>query len=237
MKSYSQEIKLLLNEIAILSQPQQIDGKLIYEKDTLKKLRSLAARLYMLCDFSLEGNLEFEALIADIEKRYSQQAAPVVTPPAPAPVVQEIPVTLPPVVEVKEPVVIPAPEPVVKAEEPVVVAPAPLPVEEPVKREEPIAPVVPPPVPQNSEPATVSSHTKHTVNEVIGSINISRRFEYINFLFGGDGDAFKVFVENLASQDSLTDALQYFENNYQQRNWSRKSETASDLKKIIQNLF
>lgn len=235
MKSYSQEIKLLLNEIAILSQPQQIDGKLIYEKDTLKKLRSLSARLYMLCDFSLEGNLEFEALIADIEKRYSEKAAEVIVPPTPAVVVQETPAVTLPADEVKEPVVIP--ESVVKTEEPVNVVSTPLPVEEPVKREEPVAPIVPPPVQPAPEVSAANQQTKHTVGEVIGSINISRRFEYINFLFGGDGEAFKVFVENLASQDSLADALKYFENNFQQRNWSRKSETASDLKKIIQNLF
>lgn len=222
MKSYSKEIKLLLNEIAILSQPQQIDGKLIYEKDTLKKLRSLSARLYMLCDFALEGNLEFEALVEEIEKRYqnttdNHQDKQHTNITQPVEIAKETP---PQIVEVK------TPEPVVEIPVEIVPPPVEIPVVEQVKPAEPKTQITP-----------SGNHNKRSVDDVVSSINISRRFEYINFLFGGDSEAFRSFLNSLSEHGSLNEALDYFETNYNQRNWSRKSETAGDLKKIIQNLF
>lgn len=248
MNSSSQEIKLLLNEIAILSQPQQIDGKLIYQKDTLKKLRSLAAKLYILCDFGLEGNLEFEALMADIEKRYQQNIPkdaapnPVVVPVAEPVAVEKIETTAPEVIAVEK-----------KEEAPVVFTPpiAETPVVQPIQETPPPPPVVQappvvevPPVVEAPKPVEVipvnvekTSKGKFAADKIVSGINLSRRFEFINFLFGGNAGGFNEFIQKLAGVETYDEMMEIFEKNFAEKGWSKKPETASDLKKIIKNLY
>lgn len=225
----SNKIRLLLNELAILNQPDMSGGKFIYNSEILKRIKSLSSELYLLSDASLDDTLK----IVEVEKSEAVVHATSAEPQVSSPVVEtmeniEIAPTPPEPILVEEPVVVePIPAPIV--EETVVDIPAP----EPVVIVEPPVVTAPPAI---AEPVnTIESVGASQRFE--GKISITRKFEYINNLFGGDATAFAEFLNRAAICSDVSAAIDVYNTHYEARNWKRKSETADDLKLLIKKSF
>jgi hypothetical protein len=206
----SNKVRLLLNELAILNQPDLIEGKFFYHADTLRRVQQLSAELYLLSD-QLRGNVAAPLSEPAPHEEKTEPVAekilevPVVTPPEPILVPEPIVVEpLPQIVEA-EPVAIPTPVEVPAAE---------------IKHE----PVTPPPV------------NTGAVDVFDGKISFTRRFEYVNSLFGGDSGAFSAFLHEISAAGNREAAMHIFESAFEQRQWKRKSETADDLKLLIKKV-
>ncbi|MCC7298450.1 MAG: hypothetical protein IT244_08965 [Bacteroidia bacterium] len=227
----SNKIRLLLNELAILNQPDMSGGKFIYNSEILKRIKSLSSELYLLSDASLDDTLK----IVEVEKSETVVHATSAELQVSAPVVEtkeniEIPPTPPEPILVEEPVVV-EPIPAAIVEKTVVDIPTPEPV---VIVEPPV--VTPAPPPAIAEPVnTIESVSANQRFE--GKISITRKFEYINNLFGGDATAFTEFLNRAASCSDVSAAIDVFNTHYEARNWKRKSETADDLKSLIKKSF
>jgi hypothetical protein len=78
---------------------------------------------------------------------------------------------------------------------------------------------------------------KIRAQEILGMFSLSRRFEFANLLFAGDMQQFTVFLcEVLAApnSDAREDVIdKWYENNQ----WRRKDETASDLKRNLRKML
>lgn len=229
----SKKIRLLLNEVAILNQPDMLEGKIIYHLDTLVKIKSLCAELYLLADQSVNASV----------------LAPVPQNTAPAEnllTAAEVVVPTPPAVELNpanEPVLnanvgIPVIEEVLPASE-IVVLPQvaePKPIDPPAITEVP-SPLNPPAVEATPEvvspPQEVPSVANNPGDALASKISLTRRFEYINNLFAGDASAFMAFLGKIASSANAEQAMAAFDAEAESRNWKRKAESAGDLKQIL----
>lgn len=242
----SSRIRLLLNELAILNQPDVQDGKFIYELDTLKRIKLLTAELHLLADLLISYPAMVELLHSKIDAAAAkpQEIPAVVQPetrPAEIPVLQPQPVVVipeppvqitspePPVVmplvEIPQPIAQPVPEP----EPPVVEAVVPAAEPEPL-------PPPPPKVTPTANPQPVTPPSALTGASLSSKMSLTRRFEYTNLLFGGNSEAFMQFLDEVAAKD-MNAAMEFFDNVAEEKNWKRKSETASDLKQLIKKLI
>lgn len=212
----SDKIRLLLNELAILNQPESKNGKIFYRIEDLRRIRSLSAELYLLCDMaSKQGEIFHPEPVA---------AAPEMT------VVEEV---------------VSAPEPSAPAapEAPVVVS-APAPEEMPVALEEPLAEEISvEELVHSHEPApeVVEAHPnekpRYSADHLSAQFSLTRRFEYINNLFGGNAELFMEFLDEITYCKSPSEAVDVFDRHYEQKNWRRKEETADDFKRMIRKFF
>ncbi len=78
---------------------------------------------------------------------------------------------------------------------------------------------------------------KSKAQEILGMFSLSRRFEFANLLFAGDMQQFILFLcEVLAAQssDNREDVIDKW---YEQNQWRRKDETASDLKRNLRKML
>lgn len=213
----SNKIRLILNELAILNQPEVSDGKFIYNLDTVQRLKSLATELYFLTDMQSENitlvvPLESPALdtapdevevAADSTTEWKQVQPESETEEIPVPEVSEIVNS-----ETKEELEAPV--------DPVQITP--------IKEKEPetIAPAAP-----NIESS----------NKFEGKISLTRKFEYINGLFAGDATAFASFLSEISVCSDLDSGMDVFGREYDARNWRKRSETADDLKQLIRKVI
>ena len=250
----------VLNNLASIHHEVRNDQTQLLDIEKLGKLKLLAAQLYMEVDIELLS-MEFPELqeadsetdsetdselisdassdtiveptsdlvidmfvpeveIANIELPFAEIATEVI---------EEVQVVVPdPIpVPVIEPVVIATPEPIVEAVEEIVV----------LEVIEEVQVVVPTPIPVPViEPADTGS-SAHTVAGIIGQFPLSRRFEFSNILFGGDMDNMGLFVQEIIDAPSAAVRGDVYDRWYEQKQWRRRDESASDMWRMIKRIF
>lgn len=228
----SNKIRLLLNELAILNQPDISGGKFIYNSEMLKQIKLLSSELYLLSDASLDDTLKVVVITPETPVAPPVVVAPevVVSTPEPPPAVVEI--VPEPVINIVEPELTNVSAPIEEVVQPAVVPEIVVPI---VVEEVAVAPPVT--IPSAPEIKEEVSSNNNASQRFDGKISITRKFEYTNNLFGGDGAAFASFLQNIAMSSGVSSALELFDREYDARNWKRKSESADDLKSLIKKSF
>ena len=94
------------------------------------------------------------------------------------------------------------------------------------------APEINIPVANSPLPPAVKSN-----NDILTKLSLTRRFEYINNLFGGDAVAFATFLDELLSQNTMQNVTEKFNAEGEKRNWKRKAESADDLRQFLRKMF
>ena len=82
-----------------------------------------------------------------------------------------------------------------------------------------------------------SQGVKDRAKEVLNMFSFSRRFEFGNFLFGGDMQLFSVFICEMLTAHPGEARDQVYQKWYDNRNWSRKEESADDLKRNLRKMI
>lgn len=240
----------VLNNLASIHHEVRNDQTQLLDIEKLGKLKLLAAQLYMEVDIELLS-MEFPELqdadteadskidselssdapidsdieptsdlvidmfapeveIANIELPFAEIATEVIEE---VEIVVPDPIPLP----VIEPVVITTPEPIVEAEL------------EPIEVPTPIL------VPVNEQ--VDNDLSAHTVAGIVGQFPLSRRFEFSNILFGGDMDNMGLFVQEIIDAPSAAARGDVYDRWYEQKQWRRRDESASDMWRMIKRIF
>lgn len=217
-QSKSDKIRLLLNELAILNQPEVIAGAFYFNADTLLKIKSLSAELYLNADHLLPGDKQSNPATGQLSENGGE------TPDDNfVPTLQE------------ESIEDHAIQESLSAE---VLVPEEIVIEDdlPGDTEQPESEIVTEPVLGESESNNaIQPEPSQNPNSDIfaGKISLTRRFEYINNLFSGSEVDFRRFLSQVSESASIQGALEIFDIEYDKRNWKRKAETADDLKSLI----
>lgn len=240
----------VLNNLASIHHEVRNDQTQLLDIEKLGKLKLLAAQLYMEVDIELLS-MEFPELqVADseivlemdsesssgtlIDAVFEPASDLVIDMFAPeveiannelpfaeiaAEVIEEVQVVVPDPISVTviEPVVIATPEPIVEAVLEPIEVPTPIP-----------APVI--------EPADTGSSV-HSVAGIIGQFPLSRRFEFSNILFGGDMDNMGLFVQEIIDAPTAAARGDVYDRWYEQKQWRRRDESASDMWRMIKRIF
>lgn len=74
-------------------------------------------------------------------------------------------------------------------------------------------------------------------NEILGMFSLTRRYEFVNFLFGGDMHQFVVFITELIQAPGIEAQEAVFDRWYEEGQWRRKEESAMDLKRSIRKML
>lgn len=82
-----------------------------------------------------------------------------------------------------------------------------------------------------------SQGVKDRAKEVLNMFSFSRRFEFGNFLFGGDMQLFSVFICEMLTAHPGEARDQVYQKWYDNRYWSRKEESADDLKRNLRKMI
>ncbi len=93
--------------------------------------------------------------------------------------------------------------------------------------------IMPPSVQENMKKAEATANA----NAIIGQFSLTRRYEFMNFLFAGDMNKFTVFVSEMLTAPAGELRETVYEKWYDENQWSRKYETAADLKKNLSKLL
>jgi hypothetical protein len=80
-------------------------------------------------------------------------------------------------------------------------------------------------------------HLEQRATEILSMFSFSRRFEFGNFLFGGDMKLFAVFITEMLAVESTNEREDVFDTWYTQRQWSRRDESANDLKRNLKKMM
>lgn len=80
-------------------------------------------------------------------------------------------------------------------------------------------------------------HLEQRAHEILSMFSFSRRFEFGNFLFGGDMKLFAVFITEMLAAGNSEEREDVFDNWYNQRQWSRRDESANDLKRNLRKMI
>lgn len=223
----SNKVRLLLNELAILNQPDVSEGKFIYNIDTLIRVKSLSAELYLLANEQLDGlsggTAEMEQISGSFEKVVENQEEVKQTEMDAQTDIQ----TIQPTLEESK-----VPEEPLNIEEITEVEVVQVPVETVHEETTPAESKMELQKEPIKEPNPVVKE-----NRFEGKISLTRRFEYVNNLFSGQGDAFSEFLNMISVAGSLEAAMELFNKEFESRNWRRKAETADDLKALIKKAF
>ena len=252
----SEKIRLILNELAILNQPGQTENKIFYRHEDLLKIRSLAAELYLNSDLAMQSdNVPLPEVIPTFE--------PVAEETWPEPVVEvveeiqveetpivteeiEIAAAVEPLFEVDKPEIIaePVAEAPVAAPEVVVETPPsiePEPVIAEVSAEEPIQTELPLDGQIDTHEPSEELKEQHdfkppriTSEQIASQISFTRRFEYINQLFGGNTELFMEFLDEMGYSRDTAHAMEIFDRHYNEKNWQRRQESATEFKRLLQ---
>jgi hypothetical protein len=250
----------VLNNLASIHHEVRNDQTQLLDIEKLGKLKLLAAQLYMEVDIELLS-MEFPELqeadsatdsetdselisdasldtiveptsdlvidlfvpeveIANIELPFAEIATEVI---------EEVQVVVPdPIpVPVIEPVVIATPEPIVEAVQEIVV----------LEVIEEVQVVEPDPIPAPLIELADTGSSVHTVAGIIGQFPLSRRFEFSNILFGGDMDNMGLFVQEIIDAPSAAVRGDVYDRWYEQKQWRRRDESASDMWRMIKRIF
>lgn len=97
------------------------------------------------------------------------------------------------------------------------------------------------PIPEIHLPKTenqnASTDNLATANSIISKFSLTRRYEFMNFLFGGDMNNFAVFISEILNARSADAREDVFEKWHEANQWSRKYETATDLKRSLNKIL
>ena len=74
-------------------------------------------------------------------------------------------------------------------------------------------------------------------NTIISKFSLTRRYEFMNFLFGGDMNRFAVFISEILNAPNEVAREDVFGKWHDENQWSRKYETASDLKRNLNKIL
>jgi hypothetical protein len=97
--------------------------------------------------------------------------------------------------------------------------------------------VVPDPIPVPVIEPVDKGSSVHTVAGIIGQFPLSRRFEFSNILFGGDMDNMGLFVQEIIDAPSAAVRGDVYDRWYEQKQWRRRDESASDMWRMIKRIF
>jgi hypothetical protein len=253
MNIYSEKLRLVLNELAILNQPEQRNGIFFYGLSQIRRIKELAAEAYILADLasteSARAKVPLDTPNAAVEKMMKETPETVVEESI---VVEpELKATEEPVEEVIEgPFVESTPEPEAEMvanepelEEPEVSEPE---VITPIEKLEIFAPEeeIEVKVPEATIEVTTETNRdempKANAGERAGefskTVSMTRRFEYINKLFKGNGESYTQLVDKIESVDKAA-ALKSFSDCYYNLEWNRNQESADEFKALIVKFF
>ncbi len=82
-----------------------------------------------------------------------------------------------------------------------------------------------------------SSDVKQRANDVMGMFSLSRRYEFVNFLFGGELEKFSQFLCEMITAQSTEDRDTVYHRWHSEYDWRRKDEAASDLLRNIRKML
>ncbi len=75
------------------------------------------------------------------------------------------------------------------------------------------------------------------VEAIVNQMPISRRFEFANLLFGGDIQRMGTFIHELLQAPTGSGRMDVYERWYDENNWRRRDEAASDMLRLIKRIF
>ena len=265
MESNNSSLREVLNNIASIQHELANDQTQMLDSDILMQLKGLAARLYLESDIELLSMSFMEEDVPSVEQVPEIVPAfiPDVDEVALAAVVPEVVEVIPEVV----PEVVPEPSvsdvelnelsvetPLVESESvieipavteipavieiPVVIPdmfPEPVVSVEPAVFEVPVPAVEPVSVEAPTVDASVSP--KVTVELVIGEMPLSRRFEFSNILFGGNMEKMGMFIQQIIDAPNAAGRLDVYDRWYEECQWRRRDESASDMLRMIKRIF
>jgi hypothetical protein len=78
---------------------------------------------------------------------------------------------------------------------------------------------------------------KVTVESVIGQMPLSRRFEFSNILFGGNMEKMGMFIQQIIDAPNAAGRLDVYDRWYEECQWRRRDESASDMLRMIKRIF
>ncbi len=96
---------------------------------------------------------------------------------------------------------------------------------------------VPDPIPVPVIEPVDKGSSIHTVAGIIGQFPLSRRFEFSNILFGGDMDNMGLFVQEIIDAPTAAARGDVYDRWYEQKQWRRRDESASDMWRMIKRIF
>lgn len=76
-----------------------------------------------------------------------------------------------------------------------------------------------------------------TVESVIGQMPLSRRFEFSNILFGGNMEKMGMFIQQIIDAPNAAGRLDVYDRWYEECQWRRRDESASDMLRMIKRIF
>jgi hypothetical protein len=234
----------VLNNLASIHHEVRNDQTQLLDIEKLGKLKLLAAQLYMEVDIELLS-MEFP----ELQETDSETASELTSDASSDTIVEltsdlvidmfvqeveianiELPfaeIATEVIEEVQVVVSDPIPVPVIEAVEEIV--------DLEVIEEVQVAVPEPIPVPVNEQVDNDSS--AHTVAGIIGQFPLSRRFEFSNILFGGDMDNMGLFVQEIIDAPSAAVRGDVYDRWYEQKQWRRRDESASDMWRMIKRIF
>ncbi len=178
---------------------------------------------------SLSMELSPEAeLAAVVENTPVFEASDIVIDPSPV-MEKPSPEIEPKVLEIEPVIPSVIDHPISIVEPPIYVAETPISAPAPT----PPNPVVEPPTGEMPPPALPGMN----VEAIINQMPISRRFEFANMLFGGDVQRMGAFIHELLQSPSGSARMDIYERWYEENNWRRRDEAASDLLRLIKRVF
>ena len=246
-------IQSLLNELASIANSEQTAQTV----EQMERTKSLAARLYLELDLAImesqaPSTAELDEWLAKMEAKESglevdlEETASSVEEATPA---EEILKTEAPSVEVVEEPIQPEVNVVEIASEPIafetpsteVSGVEDHQVSEVEERGEPaseiVAEIADPSVEEAPKAAEVANQAPEIdANAILMSLSMSRRFEFANFLFGGDMSSFLLFIEEYV-RAGASGSSDVYDRWYNECDWKRKDESASDLARSLKRLI
>ena len=82
-----------------------------------------------------------------------------------------------------------------------------------------------------------SSDVKQRANDVMGMFSLTRRYEFVNFLFGGEMEKFSQFLCEMITAQSMEDRDVVYHRWHSEYDWRRRDEAASDLLRNIRKML
>ncbi len=82
-----------------------------------------------------------------------------------------------------------------------------------------------------------SSDVKQRANDVMGMFSLTRKYEFVNFLFGGEMEKFSQFLCEMITAQSVEDRDSVYHRWHSENDWKRRDEAASDLLRNIKKML
>lgn len=82
-----------------------------------------------------------------------------------------------------------------------------------------------------------SSDVKQRANDVMGMFSLTRRYEFVNFLFGGEMEKFSQFLCEMITAQSVEDRDSVYHRWHSENDWRRRDEAASDLLRNVRKML